>query len=122
MTFAAAAETKTLSYDDRWDVSGQEVEIIDAGVHEGEEGGAVISLEDGVLRAAGVGTAAAEIDGVRGVEFKENCIERENRYDLMIVLEMDEEALPSWDASEIHHRWKDEYGHLVAKKAIFDCE
>ncbi|MBQ4085412.1 MAG: hypothetical protein IJC54_02420 [Clostridia bacterium] len=65
---------------------------------------------------------AVEIDGVRGVEFKQNCIARENRYDLMIVLEMDEEALPSWDASEIHHRWKDEYGHLVAKKAIFDCE
>ena len=65
MTFAAAAETKTLSYDDRWDVSGQEAEIIDAGVHEGDEGGAVISLEDGVMRAIGVGTAAAEIDGVR---------------------------------------------------------
>ena len=46
----------------------------------------------------------------------------EKDYDLMIVLEMDEEALPGWDASEIHHRWKDEYGHLVAKKAIFDCE
>ena len=29
MTFAAAAETKTLQYDDRWDVSGQEVEIIE---------------------------------------------------------------------------------------------
>ena len=65
---------------------------------------------------------ACDIPGVHGVEFKENCVARENRYDLMIVLDMDEAALPNWDASAIHHRWKDEYGHLVAKKAIFDCE
>jgi len=64
---------------------------------------------------------AADIPGVHGVEFKENCIERENRYDLMIVIDMDEEALPSWDASAVHHRWKDEFGHSIAKKAIFDC-
>ncbi|MDO4741167.1 MAG: hypothetical protein Q4A66_10900 [Eubacteriales bacterium] len=67
-------------------------------------------------------SGAAQIPGVHGVEFKENCIARENRYDLMIVLDMDEAALPNWDASEIHHRWKDDYGCLVAKKAIFDCE
>lgn len=66
--------------------------------------------------------AAEQIEGVDEVWFKENCIDRENRYDLMIVLKMDKEALPNWDASDIYHRWKSEYGHLVAKKAIFDCE
>jgi len=65
---------------------------------------------------------AAQIPGVHGVEFKENCVARENRYDLMIVLDMDADALAAWDASAVHHAWKDEYGHLVAKKAIFDCE
>lgn len=65
---------------------------------------------------------AVDIPGVHGVDFYENCIARENRYDLMIVLNMDEAALPNWDASDIHHEWKDKYGHLVAKKAIFDCE
>ena len=61
-----------------------------------------------------------EIPGVHGVELKANCIDRPNRYDLMIVLDMDEEALPAYDASEPHHRWKEEYGGITAKKAIFD--
>ena len=50
------------------------------------------------------------------------CVDRANRYDLMIVLDMDKDALPNWDASDIHHRWKDEYGGLLEKKAIFDYE
>ena len=32
------------------------------------------------------------------------------------------EVLPNWDASDIHHRWKDEFGPLLEKKAIFDYE
>ena len=41
---------------------------------------------------------------------------------MMIVMKMDQEALPAYDASEPHHRWKEEYGDRIAKKAIFDCE
>ena len=67
-------------------------------------------------------TAADAIPGVRGVTVHPCCIDRPNRYDLMIVLDMDREALPNWDASDIHHRWKDEYGGLLEKKAIFDYE
>ncbi len=62
------------------------------------------------------------IPGVHGLELKTSCINRPNRYDLMIVLDMDPEALPAYDASEPHHRWKTEYGSVVEKKAIFDCE
>ena len=62
------------------------------------------------------------IPGVHGLELKRNCVDRPNRYDLMIVLDMDREALNAYDASEPHKRWKSEYGALVAKKAIFDCE
>ncbi len=50
-----------------------------------------------------------------------NVIDRPNRYDLLIRIDMDAEALPTYDSCETHHRWKDGYGHLVAKKAIFDC-
>ena len=64
-------------------------------------------------------TAADAIPGVREVTVHPCCIDRSNRYDLMIVLDMDREALP---ASDIHHRWKDEYGELLEKKAIFDYE
>ena len=63
-----------------------------------------------------------ELPGVHGLELKPSCVDRPNRYDLMIVLDMDPEALPVYDASEPHKRWKREYGELIAKKAIFDCE
>ena len=65
---------------------------------------------------------ASTIPGVHGVEVYPCCVDRANRYDLMIVLDMDKDALPNWDASDIHHRWKDEYGGLLEKKAIFDYE
>lgn len=63
-----------------------------------------------------------EIPGVHGLELKRNCVARPNRYDLMIVLDMDPEALPAYDGSEPHKQWKNEYGPLTARKAIFDCE
>lgn len=65
---------------------------------------------------------AGEIEGVHGVELRPCCIDRANRYDLMIVLDMDKDALSAWDVSALHHRWKAEYGDLLEKKAIFDHE
>ena len=62
------------------------------------------------------------IPGIHGVELKTSCIDRPNRYDLMIVIDMDPYALPAYDASEPHHRWKEEYGPITLKKAIFDCD
>lgn len=65
---------------------------------------------------------AAQIPGVHAVALKPNVINRANRYDLMIRLQMDAEALPAWDESDIHHRWKEHYGPMLEKKAIFDCD
>ena len=62
------------------------------------------------------------IPGVHGVELKLSNSDRANRYDLMIVMDMDKEALPAYDVSAPHLRWKTEYGDRVAKKAIFDCD
>lgn len=62
------------------------------------------------------------VEGVHGVTVHPNVIARPNRYDLLIRIHMDEQALPAYDDCPTHHHWKDEYGHLVAKKAIFDCE
>ena len=67
-------------------------------------------------------SAAGAIPGVHGAEVLPNCVDRSNRYDVMIVLDMDREALPLYDDSEMHHRWKDEFGPLLEKKAIFDYE
>ena len=63
-----------------------------------------------------------EIPGVHGVKVIPNVIDRPNRYDMLIVITMDEEALPLYDACDAHHHWKDSYGPLIEKKAIFDCE
>ena len=62
------------------------------------------------------------IPGVHGVDFKLSNSDRANRYDLMIVMDMDKEALPAYDVSAPHLRWKTEYGDRVAKKAIFVCD
>ncbi len=42
---------------------------------------------------------AEPTEGVRGITIHENCVARDNRYDLMIVVEMEKAALPNWDAS-----------------------
>ena len=65
---------------------------------------------------------AARIPGVMSARVIPNCVARDNRYDLMIVLDMEKEALPAWDASDIHRAWKERFGDLLAAKAIFDAE
>ncbi|MGN0777708.1 MAG: hypothetical protein ACI4MJ_01035 [Aristaeellaceae bacterium] len=62
------------------------------------------------------------IPGVHGVEVIPNVIDRPNRYDVLIRLTMDAAALPAYDDSEPHHRWKAQYGDMIAHKAIFDCD
>lgn len=63
-----------------------------------------------------------EIPGIHGVRLYPNVVERENRYDLLIEIDMEREALEAYDGSTWHHQWKEQYGHLLAKKAIFDHE
>ena len=62
------------------------------------------------------------IPGIRSVDVYPSCSDRANRYDLMIEIGMDAEALPAYDASAPHHAWKERYGGAIAQKAIFDCE
>lgn len=60
--------------------------------------------------------------GVRGAAVYPGCVDRENRYHVLIELEMEPSALTTYDESAMHHRWKDEFGPLLEKKAIFDYE
>ena len=62
------------------------------------------------------------IDGIHKIDYVENCIDRSNRYDLLIRIEMDREVLPMYDTSAPHLEWKEKYGKFVGKKAIFDFE
>lgn len=62
------------------------------------------------------------VNGIRYVTVKRNCIDRENRYDGMIIIEMDKDKLDVYDNSAEHKLWKKKYGPLIEKKTIFDCE
>lgn len=57
---------------------------------------------------------------IHGVDLIRNVIDRPNRYDLMIRIDMEEEYLPVYDASAPHKKWKAGYGQYIEKKAIFD--
>lgn len=78
--------------------------------------------EELLPRIRDIFSAAMNIPGVHGVEVFSNCVARGNRYDVMIVLDMDKETLTLYDNSTMHHLWKDEFGPLLEKKAIFDYE
>lgn len=65
-------------------------------------------------------SSAVDIHGVEHVTIKENITPRDNRFDLMIVIDMAEDALQNWDESSLHKQWKSEYSPLIEKKAIFD--
>ena len=63
-----------------------------------------------------------EIPGIHSLDIRLSNSDIANRFDMMIVFEMDKEALPAYAASEPHLRWKSEYADRIAKKAIFDCD
>ena len=63
-----------------------------------------------------------KIDGIHEVTYRENCIDRANRYDLLISIDMDKAVLPVYDTSAPHLEWKEKYGKYVENKAIFDFE
>ena len=62
------------------------------------------------------------IKGIENVQLHTNVIDRSNRFDLMIIIEMDKAVLETYDKSEPHHEWKEKYGKFVENKAIFDYE
>lgn len=63
-----------------------------------------------------------EIKGINEVVLHTNCIDRDNRYDLLIQIDMAKNILAVYDESTVHKIWKQDYQNLIAKKAIFDYE
>lgn len=62
------------------------------------------------------------IEGIHKVTLKPNVINRANRYDLIIEIEMNPSALPFYDDCEWHHIWKNDYSKYLASKAIIDID
>ena len=63
-----------------------------------------------------------DIDGIHSVTVHPSCSDRANRFDLMIEMDMEADALPAYDACSPHKEWKKEYGEFILQKTIFDCE
>ena len=62
------------------------------------------------------------IPGVEAVEVHRSCSDIPNRFDLMIIIDMQPEALPVYDVSKAHQEWRRICDPLLENKAIFDCE
>ena len=65
---------------------------------------------------------APQVPGVHSAEVFSCCIDRANRMDVMIVLDMEKSALPVYDECTMHHLWKEEFSPMLESKSIFDCE
>ncbi|MBQ3078926.1 MAG: Dabb family protein [Clostridia bacterium] len=63
-----------------------------------------------------------EVEGVQAVRTVEGIRQRDNRYHLMIEIDMEKDALKAYDASRCHHEWKGKFGPFIEKKTIFDYE
>lgn len=63
-----------------------------------------------------------ELPGVHAVRLYPNVVERDNRYDLLIEMDMERDVLEIYDHCEWHRQWKEQYGDLLLQKAIFDYE
>lgn len=63
-----------------------------------------------------------KIDGINQIQLNKNIILRENRYDLLIEIDMDKDALNLYDESIPHHEWKDKYSKYIKNKAIIDLD
>ncbi len=63
-----------------------------------------------------------DIEGINGVTIRKSNSTRENRYSIMIEIDLTHEGLENFDASDVHKEWKSVYGDRLMSKAIFDCD
>ena len=70
----------------------------------------VADKTDFTLNVKSVFDKLLQIEGIHKIDYRENCIDRDNRFDLLICIDMDKDALPIYDISEPHQEWKEKYG------------
>lgn len=61
-----------------------------------------------------------KIEGINKVEIIKNVVNRANRYDLIIRIDMEEKSLEKYDHCDAHLKWKEKYSKYIESKAIFD--
>ena len=62
------------------------------------------------------------VPGVHKVSPHKNCIGMSNRYDLMVIVDMDKDALQTYTDSAIHSKWINDYEKFLESKVIMDYE
>ncbi len=65
---------------------------------------------------------ALSLPEIKDIHFINNCVDKENRYDFLIIIEMEKESLPIWNECDVHKKWKALFGGFIESKAIFDFE
>ena len=84
------------------------------------------TVRDKIALADEIGTLfkgmEGTVPGVRKVSPHKNCINMSNRYDLMIIVDMDKEALEPYTNSPIHDNWINNYSKYLESKVIMDYE
>ena len=65
---------------------------------------------------------AVNLNGVESVIIHKSNSTRDNRYNVMIEMNLSKEGLDAFDESDIHKEWKETYGDRLESKAIFDCD
>ena len=63
-----------------------------------------------------------DLTSVESVIIHKSNSTRENRYSIMIEMNLSPEGLENFDASDVHKEWKAIYGDRLESKAIFDCD
>ncbi|MCR5671800.1 MAG: Dabb family protein [Butyrivibrio sp.] len=63
-----------------------------------------------------------KLPGVESFVIHKSNSTRENRYSIMIEMNLSAEGLDNFDASQVHKKWKANYGDRLESKAIFDCD
>ena len=63
-----------------------------------------------------------DIEGISDIKVVENIIDKPNRYDIIIKIDMKKDVLPIYDESAPHKEWKEKFGTLIKGKVIFDEE
>ena len=65
---------------------------------------------------------ALSLPEIEDIHFINNCVDKENRYDFLIIIEIKKEDLPIWNECDVHKKWKALFGGFIESKAIFDFE
>lgn len=80
------------------------------------------ALDEMIPEIESIFAGVKDVEGVHGFSLVKNCVDRSNRYNLMIVIDMERQSLEAYDGCSAHKEWKEKFSRYIESKAIFDSE